>query len=636
MKHKFFSKRNIIIASIAVVVLLTGWFVFASNGAKKNTYVTDKVVRKDLIQTVSEVGTVESPTQIDLSFSSPGKLAVKLVTIGDKVKSGQILAQLDSKALVIQFNQASSSLIAAKANLNKLVSGVASTEKAVVQAQVAQALANYVAATDTLDKTKKTVAEDTRQAEKTLSDLQDSSVNTPTAREQAVISAQATLDSTKSTYQKSIDYSLENLLNDIGAKLSVANTALDNINKITTDSSLKNYLSSKSPIYLANTNFTYDQGTALLDEANASLVTAKAAKNNFNVTNASDDASVCLKKVAESLDNMYSALENSIITNQSILDTHKANISAQITFVSAAINVVAADRQNFDGATLSYDTNVSTATNNLNQAGAALSDAILAAKNSLSSIKVAGEQKISAANNSADTARQSYDVAQKQLAQLIAPARAEDLSLAQAKVNDAQAALDLIKKQIDDSTIKSPIDGQIIRENYEVGEQISGIQPVYSVLAESSFEINVDISESDIVKVKKDDAVEITLDAFGQDTKFNGTVYFIEPASTVIQDVIYYKVKIKFTDSSEVLAGVKPGMTANITIVTDKKDGVLTIPERAVIEKSNSEKIVRVLLNNKITEVPVKTGLRGDDGLVEILSGDLTEGETIILLINTK
>jgi HlyD family secretion protein len=411
---------------------------------------------------------------------------------------------------------------------------------------------------------------------------------------------------------------------------------LDNINKITTDNNLKNYLSSKSPIYLANTNVTYNQGVSLLDEANASLAIAEGDKNIFNATNASDDASACLKKVAESLDNMYKALENSIIADQAVLDAHKANISAQITYVNAAINVVAADRQAFDSATLAYDTNVSAATNNLNQAEVALSDAVLAAQNYLASINIAGDQKISAAGNSVDTAGQTYDVAQKQLTQLIAPARSEDLSLAQAKVNDAQSVLDLAKKQVDDSTIKSPIDGQVIRDNYEIGEQISGAAPVYSVLAENNFEISVDISESDVAKVKIGDAVEITLDSFGPDTKFNGTVYFIEPASTVIQDVIYYKVKIKFTDSAEILAGIKPGMTANITIITDKKENVLTLAERAVIEKSNGEKIVRVLSGGKITEVPVKTGLRGDDGLVEILAGNLKEGETIILLINTK
>lgn len=635
MKKKLFSKRNIIILIILAVVFLIGWIVFASQGSKKTTYVTDKVVKENLIQTVSEVGTVESPTEIKLSFSGPGKMGSKFAAIGDKVKAGQILAQLDSQSLAIQRNQAESSLAAAKASLEKLVAGATSADRAVAQAQVAQASANYSAANDSLDKTRKTVAEDIRQAEKNLSDLQDSSLLTPTAREQAVISAQASLDSAKTTYQKSINYSLENLLNDINAKLSIANTALDNINKIISDDTLKNYLSSKNKTYLSNTLSTYSASLSLLDAANASLAILKNVKNNSNAIKSSDDASVCLKKVSESLDNIYNALINSDIS-QATLDIHKASINTQTTYVSAAINVLATDRQTFDSAIISYDTNVTAAANNFNQAQAALTDAILTAENALASTKISGDQKISAAVNNVNTARQTYDVTQKQLTQLIAPARSEDIRLAQAKVNDAQSALDLVKKQIEDSIIKSPIDGQVIRDNYEVGEQVGATGAVYSVLAENSFEISVDISESDVAKVKEGDVVEVTLDAFGSDVKFNGSVYFIEPASTVIQDVIYYKVKIKFTDLAEKLAGIKPGMTANITIVTAKKENVLALAERAVIEKSGGEKIVRVLDNEKVKEVPVKTGLRGDDGLVEILAGNLKEGETIILLINTK
>ena len=101
MKKRFFSKRNIVILIIFAIVFLIGWAVFASQGSEKATYVTDKVVKENLIQTVSEVGTVESPTEIKLSFSGPGKLGSKFATIGDKVKAGQVLAQLDSQALNI-------------------------------------------------------------------------------------------------------------------------------------------------------------------------------------------------------------------------------------------------------------------------------------------------------------------------------------------------------------------------------------------------------------------------------------------------------------------------------------------------------------------------------------------------------
>jgi HlyD family secretion protein len=637
MKKKFFSKRKIIIFIVAVVVILTGWGVLASRNTSKITYVTDKAVKKDLLQTVSEVGTVNSPNEIELNFSAPGTLQDKLVKIGDKVKAGQVLADLDSRTFLIQRDQVAANLASARASLEKLQHGATAQEIAVLSAQAAQANAAYLSAQDNLDKTKNTVAETIRQAAKNSNDLIDSGPNTPTTFEQAVISAQTVLDNTKTNYQKAMDNSTQNLLNDLSAKLSVANTALDDINKMITDNNIKDYLSSKNKSYLSNTNITYNQASTLFDVANSSLSAAESDESQAKIIKASDDFSVCLKKVSESLDDLYGALENSSFS-QSISDVYKADINTQITYISAAINVMAADRQAFDSASLSYNTNVSSAQNSLDQAQAALTNAVLAANNTLSSAKTNGDQQITVAQNSVTTAQQASEVVKKQLAELKAPARPEDVSLAEAKIVDAQSSLDLANKQIDDAQLKSPIDGQIVKDNYEVGEQVSAAKSVFSVLAENSFEIDVDISESDIAKVKNGDQVDITLDAFGPDQKFQGQVFFIEPASTVIQDVIYYKVKIAFTDSEEKLAAVKPGMTANVTIITDKREKVLAVPERAVIRNADGGKIVRVLQvqAEKITETPVETGLRGDDGSIEITGGNLKEGATIVVQIKTK
>jgi multidrug efflux pump subunit AcrA (membrane-fusion protein) len=621
MKKGFFRKRNIIIFIVIVIILAIAGFVFTSQGKNKTTYVTDTVQRKNLLQTVSEVGTVESPSQIDLNFSSPGKLASKLVGVGDKVKTGQILAQLDFQALAIQRDQA-------QANLAKLLQGPTLTQLAVAQAQVDQANAAYAAAVDNLSKTNRTVAQNISQAQNNLNDLQGLTANV-TTYQQAVLSAQTALGNTQTNYQKSIDNATENLLNDITGKLSSAVSALDNINTIITDDSIKDYLSSKNKTYLSLTKSNYGNAQILMATANNSLATAKNNKSQTTIDQAATDSLACLKKISDALDNLYNALVNSSITNQTVLNTDKTNISAQIVSINTAINVVSVDQQSFDNAYLSYNTNVAAAQNNLSSAQSSWDGAVIAAKNALATAKVNGDQNNSAAKNGVDTASQSLDVAQKQLAQLKAPPRVEDVNL-------AQASLDLVNKQIDDATIKAPIDGQIVKDNYTVGEQINLALPVFSMLAENDLEISVDISESDIVKVKQDDAVEITLDAFGPDQKFNGSVYFIDPASTVIQDVTYYRVKIKFTDPAEQLAQIKPGMTANVTIISDKRTGVLTVPERAVITGTDGSKIVRVLDKGKINEVPVKTGLRGDDGSVEITEGNLISGQTVVVFINTK
>lgn len=160
------------------------------------------------------------------------------------------------------------------------------------------------------------------------------------------------------------------------------------------------------------------------------------------------------------------------------------------------------------------------------------------------------------------------------------------------------------------------------------------------MLAEGNFEIEVDISESDINKIAVDDKVEISLDALSEDILIDGKVSFIEPAQTLIQGVVYYKVKISFNDIDGIKnnlvsygSSLKAGMTANVTITTERKDSVIAVPARAIIEVDGVKKI-RLLENGEVSEVEVKTGLRGDEGLVEIKEG-LQINDEVITFIKT-
>jgi multidrug efflux pump subunit AcrA (membrane-fusion protein) len=76
-------------------------------------------------------------------------------------------------------------------------------------------------------------------------------------------------------------------------------------------------------------------------------------------------------------------------------------------------------------------------------------------------------------------------------------------------------------------------------------------------------------------------------------------------------------------------------MTANAIITTSEKKDILVVPSRAIIEKNGDGKFVRILEEKEVKEISIKTGLYGDDGLVEITSG-LEEGQEIITYIKTK
>jgi multidrug efflux pump subunit AcrA (membrane-fusion protein) len=147
-----------------------------------------------------------------------------------------------------------------------------------------------------------------------------------------------------------------------------------------------------------------------------------------------------------------------------------------------------------------------------------------------------------------------------------------------------------------------------------------------AVISKDKFKIETNVPEADIAKVGVGNVANVSLDAYGRDTIFPTKVIAIDPAETVIDGVSTYKVTLQFITEDE---RIKSGMTANIDIVTAKKEGILAIPQRALIRKDGI-RIVRVLVEKEIEERKVETGIVGFDGFIEILSG-LKEGETIVV-----
>lgn len=218
------------------------------------------------------------------------------------------------------------------------------------------------------------------------------------------------------------------------------------------------------------------------------------------------------------------------------------------------------------------------------------------------------------------------DRVQQELNLKLAGATKEQITAKEAQVKQAEANVQLIEAQIQKTVLKSPLNGIVTKQNAKVGEIIAANAPVAAVISEGNFEIEANVPEVDIAKVKMGDTAKITLDAYGSEVLFEARVVSVDPAETVIEGVSTYKVTLEFTKEDERL---KSGMTANTDIVTGVHENVLVIPQRAVIGK-NSEKFVNIVVGNKAEEREVTVGLRGSDGNIEITSG-LNEGDKITL-----
>jgi len=219
---------------------------------------------------------------------------------------------------------------------------------------------------------------------------------------------------------------------------------------------------------------------------------------------------------------------------------------------------------------------------------------------------------------------------QNELDLLLSGATKEEIIIQEAKIKSAQANLSNYYALIEKTIIRAPIDGFVAKKEIKEGEAVLANVPVISLMAEKGLQVNTYVPEVDASKIKAGDRAIVTLDAFPR-KQFFGEIIHIDSAETIIDGVVYYKVKSTI-DTKD--TNVKSGMTADIIIITDSKEDALVIPRRAVIEK-NGKSIVRIPVNGDFQETEVKTGLVGSEGNIEIISG-LKEGDQIITFIKER
>ena len=206
-------------------------------------------------------------------------------------------------------------------------------------------------------------------------------------------------------------------------------------------------------------------------------------------------------------------------------------------------------------------------------------------------------------------------------------------------INQAQTALNSawLSYQQSSPTVYAPISGTVSGLSLQVGSVISSqtessstsstssasSQKVANIITNAPPTITVNLTEVDAPKVKVDNKVTITLDAFSGKT-YTGSVISVDTVGAVSSGVTSYPVVIKFdTELPDILAN----MSATANIITQTKDNALLVPTSAV-QTQNGQSSVRVLKNGQVSQVQVETGLSSTTQ-IEITSG-LSEGDTVI------
>lgn len=210
----------------------------------------------------------------------------------------------------------------------------------------------------------------------------------------------------------------------------------------------------------------------------------------------------------------------------------------------------------------------------------------------------------------------------------ISSARA-DIAKAQAQCRGAELSLSYTK-------IVAPVDGMIISREIDVGQAVAASfqAPELFTIAQDlqKMQIEVNVSEADIGKVKEGQDVEYTLDGY-PDTTFKGKVTQVRISPTTVSNVVTYSV-IVGVDNKDLK--LKPGMTANVSIITAKHENVLCVPNFALKFTPNPEgpkyekQGIWVLIKHHLERIEIATGL-SDDSYTEVISPYIKEGDTVVV-----
>jgi HlyD family secretion protein len=210
---------------------------------------------------------------------------------------------------------------------------------------------------------------------------------------------------------------------------------------------------------------------------------------------------------------------------------------------------------------------------------------------------------------------------------------------AKSQVAQTKAALRLVDTNLQYTRIVSPVDGVVISRNVDVGQTVAASfqTPTLFTIAQdlTKMQIDTSVDESDIGNIKVGQDVEFIVDAY-PDSTFKGRVWQVRNAPITVQNVVTYDVVIK-VDNPELK--LKPGMTANVSIIISTKKDVLKIPNAALRFRLSEKGAqtpekkgpgVWILETGKPGRIHVTAGI-SDGSYTELLSGDIREGQELIV-----
>ncbi|HEX2806953.1 MAG TPA: HlyD family efflux transporter periplasmic adaptor subunit, partial [Kineosporiaceae bacterium] len=576
---------NIALAVLLVAGGALAWLTVGNPSTPPSTARTTTVSLGTVTASVTGSGNAASALSTAVNFTGSGVVSKLDVKVGDRVRLGQVLAQIDPTSANQSLRTAQAGLDSAQAQYLQATQGETALQKQKDQLSITQANQGVTSAQNGVTNAQTQLTNDTVSLANAIDNAGDQLNSDDTATSNAISNAQTQLNNDQTGTNTAVSNAQAQLSNDT----AVQSTAVSN----------------------AQAAVVASGGTVAGCPAVMSTSTTCQT-----LTNGSQTRDTVLLKDNQAITSAQQARDSTIAKDQQALTSARTNRDATLTKDHQAITTA----QQNQAATLAKD----------NQAIVSAKQQVITAQGQVASAKLAA-----ATNATPSTPAQ------------IAQARA-GLTSAQVQVDVARTAVDNTVLKAPQAGTVLAVNGKVGQSSSGTsssgsssgtsGSSGSGSSSSSSASSSSTsgfvtlanvsrLAVTANIAEADAANVKLGQPATITFSATNTSTK--GTVTLVSPTSTVTNNVVLYPVTVSLDSAPE---GVKVGATASISITTGSAADVLVAPSSAVTTLGTRH-TVTVRRNGVNTVVPVEIGLIGNSG-TEITSG-VSEGDELVLPTST-
>ncbi len=614
---------------------------------------------RDIVQTYSAVGSVESPDNVDIAPKVSGRIEAVTVTIGDSVRVGQMLARLDPTEVEAEVRRQQANVAEARfrltqADINRspalmaVLSEIRRQEAEVTNAQNAyrQALASDIAQRSGARANVADVAGRTRNAQAGINSEQ-ATLNQATenysgqiaaaqalvtdargrvkSAEAAIASAQADYGQAKENYAGQVA-AAQALVTDAQGRIEAAESAMSSagadIRKAQTD--LDNARTKYNRVYTL-----YKQGFIAAQEVDDARALVKVAQSGVDV--AQQKLETAKAQRGSALAQKQAAQKQAdIVATKGKADIEVARTkvtAAQAGRDSALAQQDAAEKQAGIAATKGK-ADVAVARAKVAQARAARDSSVAQQRSAQEQVKVIGSKSdvdIDAALTRIAQAQASLKAAQSNLA--LKSSSAQNIAALQSVIEAAEAELRAAQSRRADTVLLSPIDGVVTKRTLDPGAIAGPGTPLLTVQSVRTMWVIFPVPEEVSRQISIGQTAEVTFDAFPK-RKFTSRINRINPAADAQSRQFSVRVTLDNADGA-----LKPGLFARLNLVTQRISNAIVVPREAVQQSEDGATVVVINKNSETEKRTVTLGASDPKGF-QITEG-VEPGDKVVVMTTT-